>query len=298
MTVGYNYSMFDRVLNFIKYNNAFTIIFVIVFFGFGISFAASPTVREGIYSSEETVISVDNNAVVSVDLDNFNFNLRIDSVTEDEKNYYASYSYQTLAIENGFWQNKKIEKTLTVNKEALEGKDLGLYLAKELGENINYELSYLKRVQKLEREKGDSRKVVTVEYSGLVGKFFDPKEIVIEGYTPVIPEAVPEVPATVESNPEQVIVSTPYTEPQAQSEQSSQPPIEPAPATPPQTELPTESPATSTPPQIEPEPVPLPEPEEMVDEELIQEVVEELLQDETSPTPPETTPEAVSEPSP
>ncbi|OGM90490.1 hypothetical protein A2755_00100 [Candidatus Wolfebacteria bacterium RIFCSPHIGHO2_01_FULL_48_22] len=287
--------MYERILHFIKYNNAFTIILVIGFFGFGISFAASSDVRDAVYASEETVISVDNSSVVSADLDNFNFNLRIDSVTEDEKSYYATYSYQTLAILDGVWQNKNMEKTLTVSKEALDGKDFGLYLAKELGENINYELSYLKRVQILEREKGDSQKVVTVEYSGLVGKFFDPKEIVIEGYTPVIPEAVPEVPATVESNPEQVIVSTPYTESQVEPEQLPQTPVEPVPATPPQVEPGPEAPATSTPPQIEPEPVLLPEPEDMVDEELIQEVVGELLQNEASPTPPETTPETTPE---
>jgi len=288
--------MRQRFLDFIKYNNAFTIIFVICFFSFGISFAASPAVREGVYSSEETVTSVDNSSIVSADLDNFNFNLRINSVTEDEKNYYAAYSYQTLAIENGVWQNKETEKTLTTSKESLDGKDFGLYLAKELGENINYELSYLKRVQKLEKEKGESQKVVTVEYSGLVGKLLNPKEMVIEGYVPVIAEVVPEVPATVESNPRAIIVSTPYTKPRENlptpiptppqtepvPESTSTPPEtspEPTPtSTPPQAEPTPES--TSTPPQVEPvpEPTPLPAPEEMVDEGLVQSVVDELLQ--------------------
>src|SRR3989344_2837298 len=205
--------MNNGLLNFIKYNNTFTIIFVLVFFSFGISFAASSDLRDSVYSSEETAVSVDNSLIVSADLDNFSFNLRINSIIEDEKNYYATYSYQTLTIENSVWQSKEIEKTLTVNKEALEGKDFGLYLAKELGENINYELSYLKRVQKLEREKGESQKIVATEYSGLIGKLLDPKEEVIEGYNPVIPEPAPEVAATVESNPEEVIVSTPRSEP-------------------------------------------------------------------------------------
>ena len=289
--------MYQKVLHFIKYNNAFTIAFVIVFFGFGISFAASPAVRDSIYSSEETVVSVDNNLIVSAHLDNFNFNLRINSVTEDEKNYYAAYSYQTLAIEDGIWQSKEIEKTLTVSKEALAGKDLGLYVAKELGENINYELSYLKRVQKLEKEKGESRKVVAVAYSGLIGKLLSPKEEVIEGYTPVIPEPVPEVPATVESNPAAVIVSTLPT------------PTESGVGTPTSPEasvgaspLPVEE-ATSTPSS-------LPAPEQMIDEELVQEVVEELLQPATStpetiqpepepaPPQPETEPESEPEPAP
>jgi hypothetical protein len=200
--------MHKKVLNFIKYNNAFTIVFVICFFSFGITFAASPAARDSVYSSQETVVSVDNTAVVSADLDNFNFNLRIGSITEDAKNYYVAYSYQTFTVEDSVWQNKEIDKTLTVNKEALDGKDLGIYVAKQLGDNINYELSYLKRVQKLEQDKGASQKVVTVEYSGLIGKLLNPNEKVIEGYNPVIPEAVPEVAATVESNPAAVIVST------------------------------------------------------------------------------------------
>ena len=265
--MGYNKSMgtYQKILNFIKYNNAFTIIFVVVFFGFGISFAASPAVRDSVYSSEETVISVDNNLIVSTDLDNFNFNLRINSVTEDEKNYYAVYSYQTLAIEDGIWQSKQIEKILTVSKEVLDGKDLGLYVAKELGENINYELSYLKRVQKLEKEKGESQKVVAVAYSGLVGKFLSPKEKVIEGYSPVIPEPVPEVPATIESNPAAVIVSIPPPKSQTNPAAEPQPEAGPPPA--------------ETPPP-------------MVNEQLVHDVVEELLQDEATTSQPEAGPPA------
>lgn len=199
--------MLKRFLYFAKYNNAFTIIVFICFFSFGLSFAASDTVRDSVYSSTDTVVSVDNHLILNTDLDSFNFNLRITSIAEDGKNYYAAYSYQTLAVVDGVWQSSPVEKVLTVNKEALGGKDLGLFLAKELGDNVSYELSYLKRTQKLEKEKGESQKVVTTEYSGLIGKLLDPKEQVIEGYNPVIPEAAPETPAEVELHPEQVIVT-------------------------------------------------------------------------------------------
>jgi len=308
--------MYQKILHFIKYNNGFVIILGIFFFSFGISFAVSPEMRNGVYSSEETVVSVDNGPIISADLDNFNFNLRINSVTEDEKNYYAVYSYQTLAIEDGFWQNKEIEKTLTVSKEALAGKDLGLYVAQELGENINYELSYLKRVQKLEKEKGESQKIVAVAYSGLIGKLLNPKEETIEGYSPVIPEPVLDlpageagVPATVELNPAAVIVSTPYSEQQpAESPediQAGSPQSEDSGGGEPEsvlTSTPSEEPAESP-----PEPAQeatstspsLPAPEEMVDEELIQEVVEELLQSEATSTPASedtSTPEVIPEP--
>ena len=283
----------QKVLNFIKYNNAFTIIFVICFFSFGISFAESQEVRDSIYSSKETVVSIDNSLVVLADLDNFNFNLRINSVSDDEKNYYATYSYQTLMIEDSIWQNRQIEKTLTVSKEALGGKDLGLYLAQELGDNISYELSYLKRVKALEKEKGQSQKVVTVEYSGLVGKLLDPKEKVIEGYNPVIPEVIEKVPATAESRPESVIVSTPYSEPQKDL-------IPEAVSS--QTEILQNPTGTSTPSETETLQEltqPPPTAEEMIDEELVQEVVGELLQNNASSTPvlesATSVPEAVSE---
>jgi len=269
----------QKIVDFVKYNNAFTIAFVLVFFGFGISFAASPELRDGVYSSEETVVSIDNSMIISTDLDNFNFNLKINSITEDEKNYYAVYSYQTLAITDDIWQGKEIEKTLAVDKDALGGKDLGLYVAQELGENINYELSYLKRVQQLEKEKGEAQKVVAVEYSGLIGKLLDPKEKVIEGYNPVIPEPVPEVPAAVKSNPEEVIVSVQHPEPEITP--ATEPLIiEPLPS------VVATGEATTTPPA----------PEEIINEGLVQEVVQELLQNEASSTPAleTTTPEVIA----
>jgi hypothetical protein len=204
--------MLNKALIFIKYNNAFTIIFVFCFFGFGITFAAVPDARDAVYSSKDTVTSIDNSLIVSVDLDNFNFNLKINSITEDEKDYYVIYSYQTFTLEDGIWRGKSIEKTLIVNKIVLDGKDLGLYVARELGENINYELSYLKRVQKLERERGESEKVITTEYSGLIGKLLDPREKVIEGYNPVIPVPIPVAEVIEEADPQAATIIIPFVE--------------------------------------------------------------------------------------
>src|SRR3989344_5475546 len=183
--------MFQKIIKFIKYNNAFPIGMMIFLLGAGATFASSPAVRESVFSSLETVTSVDNGLIISTNLDNFNFNLKISSVTEDTKNYYINYAYTTLAVANSIWSNVSREKTLTINKEFLGDKDLGLYVARELGDNINYELSYLKKVQELQKGLGVSKKVVTTQYAGLVGKFLDPEEKVIEGYSPVIPEVTP-----------------------------------------------------------------------------------------------------------
>ena len=254
----------QKVLDFIKYNNAFTILVGLFFFVSGVTFAASPDARSAVYASNETVVSVDNGLILATDFSSFNFNLRIGSVTEDSANYYADYSYQTFVIEDGIWKNKEISKTLTVNKEALGGKDLGLYVAKELGDNMNYELSYLERVQQIERQKGEQKKVVNIEYSGLVGKMLNPEQKVIEGYVPVIPEPLPETqketkPATVETNPAEVILTTPVS--------------------PPESTTTVESVATSTSTSTS---ASQSTSGDVVDDTLVQEVVNNLLQNATS----------------
>ena len=241
-----------------------------VFFGFGMSYAASPAVRDGVYSSKETVVSVDNSAIVSAGLDDFSFNLRINSITDDEKNYYVAYSYQTLVIEDGAWQNKEIEKIFTVSKEALDGKDLGLYAAEELGENLDYERSYLKRVQKLEKEKGQSRKAVAVEYSGLIGKLLRGK--IIDGYSPVITPEVVVVEETPTPEPvaspiilditAEASTGVPSPTPTSEPTPTSSPAVSESPAPSPSTTPEPTPEATATPePTLTPEPTPTPTPE-------------------------------------
>jgi len=288
--------MFQKILKFIKYNNATAIIFTIIFSGMTVSLAASEELRDSIYSSSEIVRSVDNRLIISTDLDTLNFNLRINSVKEDDKNYYVAYDYDALAIQDYIWKNVNLNKILTVDKEFLDGKDLGLYVAKQLGDNIKNESEYLKRVQDLEKNKGESQKIITTEYAGLIGKFLDPEEKVIEGYNPVIPEVVlqpeagqssaeapvvvaPTPPPTVDPNVIKQIVdqylaerqaqmNTPTFAPQPEADQPSAEAPEPEPELIPVPEpLPTPDP--------EPEqvvtPIPTPEPEPEPESELIPE---------------------------
>ncbi len=178
--------MSKAFLNLVKYNNAFTVIVIVCFLSFGVTFAASAKAREVVYSAEEILVSSDNSEIISADLEDFDFRVQVGEVTEDENKYYVEYTYDTLAVENGEWKPVEVQKTLSVRKTALEGKDLGLYVAKELGENMDYELSYLGKVQKLEKERGESEKVVVTEYSGLVGKLLNTKDKIFEGYRPVV----------------------------------------------------------------------------------------------------------------
>lgn len=244
---------------FIKYNNAIPIAASAILLIVGGSFAASPDFRENFISSQETIRSVDNSGIIAANLDNFNFGLRVKSAAEDVKNYYIIYIFKTLAIKDYIWQEIENEKTLTVAKEALGERDLGLYIAGELGEVIDYELSYLKEVQRLERENGLTQKVLAVEYSGLIGRFLNSEEKIFEGYQPVVqtPEAEvnvnqSETPVWSGTNQQSETVNqdleTQNSDTPAPQEETdnSEPNLE---ATPPSEEIPAEQPPTEEPPQ-------------------------------------------------
>ena len=207
--------MYQKIIQFIKYHNGFAIGVSLIFVFMAGALAASPEFRENFISSEEIVRSVDNSGIISANLDNFNFRLQIKTITEDAKNYYIVYTYKTITIEDYVWQEAEIEKTLTVSKEALGDKDLGLYVAEELGEVIDYELSYLKEVQQIEKEKGLTQKIVTTQYAGLIGKFLSSKEEVFPGYEPVIkpPEIVSQPEIVEEPIVQEPITSPPETPP-------------------------------------------------------------------------------------
>lgn len=178
----------NKIIRFVKYNNSFSIGISLILVLTSGAFAASPDLRENIISSRETVRSVDNSGVISADLGKFNFGLRIKSIAEDAKNYYIVYAYKTLAIKDYVWQEVEKENTPIVSKEDLNGRDLGLYIAEQLGQVIDSESAYLKETQQIEKEKGVTQKIVTTQYAGLIGKFLSPEEKVFEGYAPVVPE--------------------------------------------------------------------------------------------------------------
>ena len=178
--------MYQKIIQFIKYHNAFTIGLTLAFVFSGAIFA-SDTVREAtIGKAVVEQQGIDNSAILAADLDNFDFQLTIENIREDPQNYYVDYSYQLLAIQNNVWQPILRQQTLTVSKAALGGRDLGRYAAEELGEVIDYELSYLKEVQELEDKKGQTQIVQTTTYIGLIGLVLNPETKVLPGYEPVV----------------------------------------------------------------------------------------------------------------
>jgi len=178
-----------KVWDFIQFNNAVPIGLFLLFGGAGVSLAASPEVQQAVYSSADTVQQVDNTYIVSADLANRDFALHITNVTEDADNYYVSYSYNTIDVVDYVWQEVAVNKSFQVSKKEILGQDLGLYVAKQLGQEISQQLSYLGEVQAKERAKGATAKVVATTYSGLIGKMLSPTEKTFPGYVPVVAEA-------------------------------------------------------------------------------------------------------------
>lgn len=203
--------MLKKIIQFIKYNNAFSIGFALVFLSFGGALAAGPegrqAVADAVYNEKETIRSIDNSYIVNVDLNSYVPKVQITSVTEDEEFYYVAYTLYSIDIVNSVWQQAEKINTLKVAKNDLGKRDLGSYVTGELKEIIDRQVSLLKETQNFEKRNGATDKVVVTEYSGLVGKFLDAKEDKIQGYVPV-KSSVSEPETAVSSSPSSTIETT------------------------------------------------------------------------------------------
>lgn len=172
--------MLKNIINFIKYHNLFTVAFVVVFVSGGTAFAASPVLRtateEVLVGKTETIISIDNTALLNTDFNNFDTQLVITEVSEDTEAYYISYTFNTLAVQDGAWGSAFKDGKLTVSKDSLNNTDLQAYVEKQLKEVAQAEIAYLKEVQTSEQKKGDTKKKTIVAYTGLLGLVIDTKE--------------------------------------------------------------------------------------------------------------------------
>ena len=160
----------QKITNFFKYNNAFILILGALFLVAGSSFA-SETVRDAVIGQtiEETK-GMDNSALLAANLNSLKQEMSIADVSEDETNYYVSYSFSTFDIKNNAWQNQTKNQTLKVPKDALNGgKDLGIYVQSELAQVMDGQLAYLKDSQEREQEKGVTKIIQTTKYTGLKG---------------------------------------------------------------------------------------------------------------------------------
>lgn len=172
---------------FLRYDNTVPLILGVVFLGVGSAFAASDEVRTAVYSASTAIVSIDNTYIASKDLSQWSPKVTITSVTEDTDTYAVTYTLETVGVKDNVWQDLAESKILTVYKNDLDGKDLGLYVTKQLNQVVDHELAILKETQEYE-QKNVTQKVVATQYSGLVGKFLDGTTETLPGYTPVVPE--------------------------------------------------------------------------------------------------------------
>lgn len=176
----------NRLIKFIRYDNAVPLSAIgIVFFAGGV-FAASPEARDAIVSTETSIVAVDNSYILHKDLSTFNPNVAVTGVTEDEETYFVAYTLTTIDLVSGVWQDVAKQEIIKVSKELLGERDLGLFVSEQLREVLARQVVHLAEVQEFEKRNGVSAKTVATEYSGLIGKMLDPKIEVFEGYEPVI----------------------------------------------------------------------------------------------------------------
>jgi len=183
--------MLQKIIHFIKYHNAFTIGLALIFI-VGASAFANEGVRDAVIG--EKIVKeqgIDNSQLLAANLSSFNFGLQITNIQEDAENYYIIYSYQTWVVTNNTWQPGNKEKKIIVSKIGLGNNDLGLYLAEELGEVAESEIKYLKEVQEIEEKNGLQQKIVSVDYTGLMGLALDIRTKVFPNYKPVIVKEEP-----------------------------------------------------------------------------------------------------------
>lgn len=235
--------MFQKVIHFIKYHNAVSIgislVLVLTF-----SAMASEDFRNAVIGEEiVTEQGIDNSQLLSAALENFDTNLKIENILENEENYYVDYAFNTIAVRDNIWQLVVKSEKFTVNKTALGNRDLGIYLAEEFSELARSEMAYLKEAQKTERERGRTQIVETTDYTGLIGLTLDLKNKILAGYEPVVKP--PEIIVQPEPAPAPQLISTPASESPAPV--SSEPtPIPTSSSEPQPTPISTSSEPTST----------------------------------------------------
>lgn len=172
----------NSIVHFIKYNNTIPIVLGILFLSTTATMAASPAVRDSVYSSSTTTKSVDNTYLISVDLERYPFAMRVTKVTEDDEYFYLSYDFDTVDVADGVWRDVVRKQELRVSKALLGGGNFEAYVESELSQVKSLEFEKLSAAQKIAQKAGASQKIVATSYSGLVGKFIDPSEEHIPQY--------------------------------------------------------------------------------------------------------------------
>jgi len=170
--------------HFVQYNNLFLVILVVCILAFGSLTFASEDVRDATIGGKQVLAEgVDNTLLLGQDFDNFSMDFTISGIIEDEESYLINYSYVDLDLVDGIWQIVEKEGGRNISKPFRQ--DLGIYLAGQLSQEAKARIKELKKLQKAERERGETKIVQVTRYSGLIGKVLDLSGAVFPGYEPV-----------------------------------------------------------------------------------------------------------------
>ena len=140
--------------------------------------------------SNKKAKTIDVSSLLQINFDEFDPNLKITKITEDDFNYYCDYKFKSLVIREYVWKVADKEKQISVSKTVLGDQDLEDYLLEELGEVIENEIVFLKEVQVIQKTKlAKTNSQIATIASSLVGKVLDVSSQVVE-YTPDVTEVV------------------------------------------------------------------------------------------------------------
>ena len=171
----------QKIIHFIKYNNATVIILAVFLILGGGALAAGP---EAIGQRQISVQGLDNTALLAADLDKFSLDFKIENIEQDEKYYYATYSYLDLVVLDNAWQYQLNSKTQKISKKIKQ--DIGEYLAKFLAKHYEARMRELKQEKSQAESQGAQKRIEVAEYSGLIGRTLDIAAKVFPGYEPVV----------------------------------------------------------------------------------------------------------------
>lgn len=162
------------LLHFIKYNNTFPLLLLGVLVVAGAVLAAtgdipSPLSSQNRSLAPKTPTPTDTSLLLQQDLGRYHIKVRIENITENATTYQVQYTFNSLDIVDGRWQETQKQKSLVVQKEMLGQRSLTDYLTEQISQVTQQELAYLSEVQ-AKLFGGDRQKGQPTKYAGLIGK--------------------------------------------------------------------------------------------------------------------------------
>ena len=181
--------MFKKAIHFIKYNNAVVLILAFLFLASTGVWAQTEAGQEFIGEKQITIEGVDNTLLLEVDLAALDMDFNIEVIKKDEKYYYVTYTYLDIQKKNSAWQYQMQEgiRKISLNLK----KDLGEYLAEELGEEYEARIKELKKEKIKAMEAGEEVKLEVSEYTGLIGQSLELASRVFSNYEPIKKRVIP-----------------------------------------------------------------------------------------------------------